>query len=175
METTKLKPIQENHVHAAFRLIEDNRTYLVAECDPLPHLGTIEDTLFMIQDAIGRYTRREGLMAGIWHQGQLVGMVGHHNLDRLNRTVQLQVWVSQHQQRRGFGTRAMRAIVKYSFQDMSMNRLEMRFREDNIAAQRLAEKLGFMREGLLRQGLVLDGQPTDAAMYGLLLDDWLGF
>ncbi len=175
METTKLKPIQENHVHAAFRLIEDNRTYLVQNVTRFHTLETIEDTLFMIQDAIGRYTRREGLLAGIWHQEQLVGMVGHHSLDRPNRTVQLQVWVGQDNQRRGFGTRAMRAIIKYSFQDMSLNRLEMRFRDDNAAGHRLAQKLGFVHECTLRQGLILDGHPTDTALYGLLLHDWLGF
>lgn len=175
MQKTKLKPIQENHVHVAFQLIEDNRAYLTRHVPHLHTLETVEDTLFMIQDAIGRYTRQEGLLAGIWHHERLVGMVGHHEPDRPNRTVQLQVWVGQQHQQQGVGARAMRSIIKYSFQTMNMNRLEMRFRDDSAAAHRLAEHLGFMHEGRLRQRLILDGHPTDTAIYGLLLNDWLGF
>ena len=174
VDTTKLKPIQEKHVHEAFQLIEDNRTHLTQHMTHFYTLENIEETLFMIQTAISRYTRREGLLAGIWHEDKLAGMVGHHSLDAPNRSAQLQVWVGADYQRRGLATRALRSIIKYSFQDMSLNRLEMRFGHDNTAAQRLAEKLGFIHEGTLRQGLILNDQPTDAALYGLLRQDWPG-
>jgi len=43
---------------------------------------------------------------------------------------------------------------------------------DNIASARTLERLGFQREGLLRERWIVEGQVSDTTLYGLLASDW---
>lgn len=174
MTITKLEPIQEKHVYEIFQLIEENRAYLSQHltADHLPQ--TEEDALYMIQNAVALYTRREGLLAGIRQSGQVVGMIGLHDMDATNRAARLVMWVGLDHQRQGLGFRAMRAMIKHGFMEVGLNRLEFRCAADNQPAHELAAKLKFTHEGQLRQALVLADLPADAALYSLLLSDWIG-
>jgi RimJ/RimL family protein N-acetyltransferase len=55
---------------------------------------------------------------------------------------------------------------------LGLNRIEADTDPRNLAATRVLEKLGFMREGLLRERWITAGQKSDSALYGLLRSDW---
>ncbi len=171
-KNTILKPVEESHVFEAFRLIDQNRAFLTRWLPWVAEHKTIEDTLFMIQRAIGSYTRREGVLAGIWYEGALVGFVGHCRIDTHNRTAELTIWLGEPHQGMGLATRALRSMVRYSFDTLHLERLEMRCPVDNVRAMALATRLGFMREGTLRWAVRLNGHPVDVALYGLVREDW---
>jgi RimJ/RimL family protein N-acetyltransferase len=75
---------------------------------------------------------------------------------------------------RGLGTAAQQLLVDYLFDRTTANRIEALTNGENHAEQRTLEKLGFRREGLMRQRSFFGGRYHDVAIYGLLRDEARG-
>lgn len=72
----------------------------------------------------------------------------------------------------GRATRALRLIATWALPEMGLARLELHTDPDNVASQRVAERAGFTREGVLRAFKSrADGTRADAVVYSLLLQD----
>jgi len=72
---------------------------------------------------------------------------------------------------RGYATEAGTAVVAFGFDALGLYRLELRAGVENPASQRVAEKIGFRREGTLRRGCPLADGAYDGFLYGLLATD----
>ncbi len=70
----------------------------------------------------------------------------------------------------GYATRAVRLLAHWVLDDLGVGRLQARTHPDNVASQRVLERVGFQREGLARAGnyLPVSGERTDALMWSLL-------
>ena len=75
-------------------------------------------------------------------------------------------------QRKGIMPRALRQFVGELFERTRLHRLEARTAVDNVASQRVLERLGFRREGTLRAYFQLDGTWVDNHLYAMLAEDW---
>jgi RimJ/RimL family protein N-acetyltransferase len=75
---------------------------------------------------------------------------------------------------RGLATEAARAVLDLAFGHYGMHRVRVRMDARNTASARLCERLGFSREGLLRQDWLIKGEWTDTLVYGMLAADWPG-
>jgi RimJ/RimL family protein N-acetyltransferase len=73
----------------------------------------------------------------------------------------------------GYMLEAMRAFVAFAFDRLGVRRLEATVDPRNAASARVVERLGFVKEGLLRERSVMKGEITDSSLYGLLRADWL--
>lgn len=74
--------------------------------------------------------------------------------------------------RTGLMREAMAALIGYAMGPMRIRRLEAQVDPRNAASQGLLRRLGFTREGLLRQRWIDKGEPCDVEMYGLLSREW---
>jgi ribosomal-protein-alanine N-acetyltransferase len=72
----------------------------------------------------------------------------------------------------GLMTEAARAVLRYGFEEMRLNRVSAKVFVDNAASVRLLEKLGMVREGRLRQYVQVRGQPEDVDIYSVLHAEW---
>jgi RimJ/RimL family protein N-acetyltransferase len=68
----------------------------------------------------------------------------------------------------GIGTEATRLVIRYSFDTLNLERIELRVAESLSAARHIYEKLGFVEEGKLRRAAYLAGKPIDIVVMGLL-------
>ncbi|QCU79542.1 N-acetyltransferase [Citricoccus sp. SGAir0253] len=75
---------------------------------------------------------------------------------------------------RGLATEAAGALLDLAFGHYGMHRVRARMDARNTASARLCERLGFRREGLLRQDWLIKGEWTDTLVYGLLAAEWRG-
>lgn len=73
---------------------------------------------------------------------------------------------------RGLMHEALEALIGSAFAGMGLRRLEAEVDPRNRSSARLLRRLGFTREGLLRQRWVTKGEVKDVEMYGLLRDEW---
>ena len=71
----------------------------------------------------------------------------------------------------GLGTAAQRLLVDYLFRFTTVHRLEAGTDAENLAEQKALERIGFTREGVLREVAFRDGSWRDTVIYGLLRDD----
>lgn len=72
----------------------------------------------------------------------------------------------------GYMSEALSALIRYGFKRMNLNRIEADVDPRNDASVRMLERFGFVREGLLRERWIVDGEVSDSAIYGLLRKDW---
>jgi RimJ/RimL family protein N-acetyltransferase len=78
-------------------------------------------------------------------------------------------WVVAEARGRGVCTSALRALSRWALDELELGRLELVTDPDNVASQRVAEKVGFRREGVLRSHMLhRDGRRRDSVMYSLL-------
>jgi RimJ/RimL family protein N-acetyltransferase len=81
-------------------------------------------------------------------------------------------WLAPEARGRGLTTAALAALSRWGFDELGLGRVELVTDPDNIASQRVAEKAGFTREGVLRSILInRDGSRRDGVMFSLLPSD----
>ena len=101
--------------------------------------------------------------------GRLLGSIGVRFHEQTAASVGY--WVARDARGRGIGTAALRLIARWVIHDLMLERLELVTDPENVASQRVAEKAGFQREGLLRRYLEIKGLRRDCVMFSLLPDD----
>ena len=72
----------------------------------------------------------------------------------------------------GYATEAARALLHWAFATLDLNRVQAEADTRNAASARVLDKLGFVREGTLREDCVVNGEVSDSWVYGLLKRDW---
>lgn len=72
----------------------------------------------------------------------------------------------------GYGTEAMRLMVDYGFRELNLHRIELDVYPFNPRAMHVYEKIGFKREGVLRDALFFDGEYHDEIIMGILKHEW---
>jgi len=103
--------------------------------------------------------------------GTILGSCGLNRIEHDNGTANLGYWVRTSACRNGVATRATKLLRDWAFANTALHRLEILVSTANAASLAVAEKVGAVREGVLRQRLTLRGQKHDAVMYSILRSD----
>ncbi len=103
---------------------------------------------------------------------QLVGSVAFVQIKHRHKTGELGYWISRNFQGQGFVTLACRHAIKIGFEQLDLERIEIKTSGKNLKSQRLADRLGFTLEGILRKAYHLNGAILNVAIYGLLKSEW---
>ena len=101
---------------------------------------------------------------------QPVGSIGLRMVDPVNGVAETGYWVRSEARGRGVASRALRLLARWALREWPIERLQLRAATVNPASQRVAEKAGFTREGILRSSHYNArlGHRVDWAMYSLL-------
>jgi [ribosomal protein S5]-alanine N-acetyltransferase len=104
----------------------------------------------------------------ITENGHVVGSIGL-GVNERSHNAAIGYWCAREARGRGLTTRALRLLSRHALEDLGIERLELITDPDNHASQRVAEKVGFRREGVLRSHLPHpDGRRRDSVMFSLL-------
>jgi ribosomal-protein-alanine N-acetyltransferase len=105
-------------------------------------------------------------------EGRLAGQVTIDNIVRgALRSGYLGYWIDRDVAGRGMASLAVALVCDYAFSEVGLHRVQADIRPENVPSQRLVERLGFSREGLLRRYLDIDGDWRDHLAYALLAED----
>ena len=72
----------------------------------------------------------------------------------------------------GYATEGARALLQWALDTLDLNRVQAETDTRNVASARVLEKLGFVREGTLREDCVVNGEVSDSWVFGLLRREW---
>ncbi len=105
--------------------------------------------------------------------GRLVGAMGLGWTDERTRVAEVGYWTRRDARGRGVAARALRLVAGWAFAEVGVQRLQLRAELGNDASQRVAQKAGFTREGVLRSSGWSErrGQRLDFVVYSLLPDE----
>lgn len=104
---------------------------------------------------------------------RLIGFVALHTIEWNNRSANLAIGIGEPGYRgQGYGTDALRAVLRYAFHEMNLERVGLNVNGNNARAIRAYEKAGFRREGTMRRALLRDGVWQDRIIMGILREEW---
>jgi ribosomal-protein-alanine N-acetyltransferase len=104
--------------------------------------------------------------------GQLVGTCTLARLDAINRRAELGFALGRAFWGRGYMAAALPTLLEFAFGRLGLHRICADADPQNAPSVRVLVRLGFVREGLLRQHYFVQGEPQDALVYGLLKSEW---
>lgn len=171
-DETELRLHEERYAEAFFQLIDRNREYLRQWMEWLDYEQSVEDTRAFMKDTRLQFANNQGLTTGIWYRGQIVGTIGMHALDWIDRKVEIGYWLSADQQGKGLMTKACKTLVNYAFGEYQLNRVEIHCATGNTRSRAIPERLGFTQEGILRQSEWMYDHYLDMVIYGMLASEW---
>ena len=106
-------------------------------------------------------------------EGQHVGNLGLHKIDKVDRKAQLGIVIGEPALwSKGYGSEAIRIALRYAFGVLGLNRVSLDVLEYNERAIRAYENAGFRREGLFRENVYKDGRYVSVVKMGILARDF---
>jgi len=168
-----IRPYRPDDIEALFTAVRESINELSLWM-PWCHANyAIEETReFILSRTQGKMDQTEYAF-GIFdsNSGAFLGGTGINQIHRLHQLGNLGYWVRTSAAGRGVATTAARLAARFGFAVVGLSRLEILAAVNNTASQRVAEKLGAQREGVLRRRLFLQGQPQDGVLYSLVSED----
>ena len=120
---------------------------------------------------VKKFAEGDGFESGIRYKGKLVGMVGIHPVS-WGRKRQVSVTILQKMLAEGIMTRSVKAVLHYAFENLKLNKMEIRCGVENVKSRAIPERLGFKLDGILRDEEWLYDHFHDIAVYSLLASEW---
>ena len=127
-----------------------------------------------IGDALEHYTAGTAYPLAVMRVegGDVIGNCTLWNFHRQNRRAEVGYVLARPFWGHGYMHEAMGAMIDFAFRKMQLHRLEADIDPRNVASAKILERLGFQKEGLLRERWIVDGEVSNSALYGLLAAEW---
>ena len=141
--------------------------------EPLVYpLSSVAEEKFIEAAAISSDTNKTFVIEAI-AESKYIGAINFHAINWLNRSAELGIVIGDKSYwGRGYGTDAMRVMMRLAFDKMNLHRLWLRVYEYNQRAIASYEKCGFKREGVLRKARFFRGRYYDTFVMGILDDEY---
>jgi ribosomal-protein-serine acetyltransferase len=167
-EHVQLRLRDESHARETYWLIRKNEEHLRPWMKWVDKVTSVNDSIANIEANIEEWEMKTDLHLGIFCDELMVGMISLHNIDYLNHKAYIGYWLDADHLGKGIMTEAVRSLMEYGFDELEINRIEIRAGVNNSRSRAIPERLGFRQEGVLREGEFVDGAFIDLAIYGLL-------
>lgn len=101
-----------------------------------------------------------------------IGNIELCNIDRVHKKAEYKIILDKASQGKGYGSEASYLLLRHAFSVLNLHRIYLGVNDDNQRAVRLYEKLGFVREGILRETFLRDGKWGSSFIMGLLVNEF---
>lgn len=135
---------------------------------PDPNTETDVRAFLLAQEPLRQRGDGVQLIAVERASGERIGPLSIHRVEWRHRTAEVGYWTAAGMRGRGLTTAAARVVCAWGLGPLGLGRLELRIAEDNHPSQRLAERLGFTHEGVLRGAELRPGGRRALIVFGLL-------
>ncbi len=167
-----LRFLTDLDTHALFEIFSHPEVMRFWSSPPLTDLAQVQQ---MLAGFYEDYSTRNALHLGIELQAGnvLVGACTLYHFHVASRRAELGYALGRPFWGSGYMHEALVALITYAFGPLYLNRLEADIDPRNLASAKTLERLGFQKEGLLRERWIVRGEVSDTGFYGLLRRDWL--
>jgi ribosomal-protein-serine acetyltransferase len=167
-----MRQFEPRDAETVFAVVDRNREHLRQWLPWVDRTHSPEDIRQFILRVQAQSEADQGPNAGVWVDGVFAGNVGCQPINWPNRSSSLGYWIDAAQQGKGVITRCCAAMLDYLFDELRMHRLEIRCGRGNTQSCAIPERLGFTREGSLREGEWVNDRWVDLVVWGMLEEQW---
>jgi len=167
--TCRLRPFHSADAPSLARHANDRELWLGVS-DRIPHPYAVADA----EAFLARVAGQEPVTAfAIEVDGEVVGSIGlvpGTDVERVS--AEIGYWLGRSLWGRGIVPDAVRAVTGYAFAELGVQRVFGKLFAHNARSQRVLEKAGYVREGVLRRSAIKDGVLLDQLLYAAYRDGW---
>jgi ribosomal-protein-alanine N-acetyltransferase len=170
-ERLLLRPLESADAQALFAVFSDTKVMRYWS-------GVAWDSIDKADETIARYSKalaeNESLGLGIVDSqtDELIGTCSLFHLDEQSRRAEIGYGIASASWGKGYMHEALTALINYGFDALNLHRMEADTDPRNMASRCCLERLGFVKEGLLRERWIVNNEICDTSFYGLLRSDW---
>ena len=170
-ERLRLRPFAAADDEALFAMFSDPRVMRYWSSPPWTSIEQAREMLARDANAMpaGEYIR---LGLEIRGEDRLAGMCTLFNFVAQCRRAELGYGLASARWGRGYMHEALTALLEFGFGELNLHRVEADVDPRNLASCRSLERLGFLKEGHLRERWIVGNEVSDSSLYGLLRSQW---
>lgn len=167
MYQVSIRKFEKRDISDKIRWINDPRNHTYLHYDlPLEY----EKTAAWFEKNKDRTDRYDAVIEA---DGKPVGVIGLLGIDLKNNKAEYYITLGEADyQGKGIAKQASLLLLKYAFEERGLNRVYLYTETENLSGQRLFERVGFVREGVLKDDLMRDGGYVDRYVYAICKNDW---
>lgn len=167
----ELRSVVERDAAEIFKIVKRNYAHLRPFLHWVTEDYSLESALDFISQTRKADAEKTSRTFGIFYQEKLVGIIGFVNFSWTSRRTEIGYWIDKDYEGKGIVTESCKALINYAFEELDMNRIEIRCATENTRSRAVPERLNFKLEGVLRQSLWRHTRFFDMAIYSLLAEE----
>ncbi|MGE7911323.1 GNAT family N-acetyltransferase [Lysinibacillus xylanilyticus] len=165
-----LRPVTENDVDSIYKCFQNEEImYMTGTRNIL--------TKDQVREALIRFSEdstRHDFAICLVENSKVIGDLAIMEIDSDNKKAIFRITLHSIENcGKGYGTEAVQLVQKFTFEELQLNRLELQVFSHNIRGIKSYEKVGFKKEGTLRQSLYMNGKYSDEIIMSILRDEYM--
>ena len=169
----RLEPLSEAHVPDLAAVGQDDAIWTYMR---YPAVRSQADMLAHVRVLLERQARGTDLAFAVVHlaSGRAIGASRYLNIEPAHRSLEIGgSWYGRAYQRTAVNTESKYLLFRHAFEQLGCLRVQIKTDVRNERSQRAIERLGAVREGVLRHHMIMpDGHVRDSVYYGILAEEW---
>jgi ribosomal-protein-serine acetyltransferase len=170
--TITLELLDDKHAATVFNLIDNNRHYLREWLPWVDNMRGIEDFKNYILKCKKESELGSDFGYVIIFNDAVVGRIGIHNIDQQNKIASIGYWLAEDFAGKGIITKSCKAIIDYVFDELGLNRIEIKCGTGNFKSKAIPMRLHFNEEGIVRQGEFVNNKFINLFIFSMLKTEW---
>lgn len=171
-EQLKLELISVKHAEGLYAAVDNNREHLSAFLPWVENMQSVEDFRAYLENCEALYQDQKEVSFVIVFNNVAVGRIGLHYMNGHNKSASVGYWLTKDAEGKGIVSRSCKKLLAYGFEVLGLHRIELKAAVANKRSQAVAEKLGFTREGVLREAELVNNEFLDLALFSMIRTEW---
>lgn len=171
-DDVELRILRPHHAAEFLAFVERERQHLGQWLSWAHSITKPEEAERFLSRSVERFAADGLPWVGIWLHDVMVGGVLFFPVDKTIRSTDVGYWLAKGATGRGLVTRSVSAMLDYTFGELNLNRVGLQAEVGNVASEAVAQRLGFVREGVRRATWMNQGRFVDMVNYSLLAAEW---
>ncbi len=169
----EIKLFEPCDAEAVIAVVDRDRAYLREWLPWVDGTHSAGDVRHFIDEVVSpQWADNRGPQCGIWVDGSFAGSIGCHAIDWTNRACSLGYWIESRRQGQGIVTRCVSGMLDYLFETQRLHRVVIQCAAGNHRSCAIPQRLGFTKEGVLRQAQRVGTSWLDLVTWGILESEW---
>ena len=170
--TTSLVTPRKEFAASLFEVIKRNKQNLSSWISWVAAIQSLNDVKKLLWEQQLFNKGGQAFTFYVLQQDLIVGSVAFTKIHKRDRIGELGYWMAQSAQGKGLTTHSCNRIIEYGFQNLNLNRIEIRVPSTNHKSLAVAKRLDFHWEGKLREAIFLNDRFHDLEVFGLVKKDY---
>ena len=171
-DNVSMRQVRESDADAVLDVVTRNYDHLRTFMEWAKPDYSRKDAEEWVARAANRSSDDQPLNMCIFRDDRMIGTIGFAEFDHAARVTEIGYWIDAAEEGKGIISRATEKMLELAFENLGMNRVQIRCADANVRSAAVPRKFGFVEEGRQRQHVVRNGKTYDFLIFGLLRDEW---